>query len=273
MSAGPDTTARRAPGQAPAPIESAWLDGVLWLSIHRPERRNALSLDCLDALRDALLACDAHAELKLVVLRGSGDKAFAAGGDLQEFDALRSARDAEAIFDRAAAALDAVRACPVPVVAALNGVALGGGAELAMSCDYRIAAQHARIGFVQASLGITTGFGGGAAVLRRLGRAGAMRLLAQARLYSADEALQQGLVDRVCAPGQSLEDCVTEFAAPFLERAPHLVRAIKQLLGSAAPDAGQRAQERAAFAATWEHPLHWQLLAGMQQARMSKEKP
>lgn len=262
MSAG-DATA--------APIQSSLRDGVLWLSIHRPERRNALSLGCLDALREALLQCAAASDLKLVVLRGSGDKAFAAGGDLQEFDALRSARDAEQIFDRAAAALDAVRACPVPVLAALNGVALGGGAELAISCDFRVAAQHARIGFVQATLGITTGFGGGSALLQRMGRAGAMRLLAEARLYSADEALRHGLVDRVCAPGESLEQCVLDFAAPFLERAPHLVRAIKQLLGGTAPDAGQRAQERAAFAATWEHEQHWRLLEAMQQARKTKE--
>lgn len=268
---------RRAPGNEA--MSGAEVDGVvrvesegtLWLSIDRPQRRNALSLGCLDALGAALREAATREDLRLVVLRGAGDKAFAAGGDLQEFDTLRSPRDAEALFDRAAAALDAVRECPVPVIAALNGVALGGGAELALACDYRVAAAHARIGFVQATLGITTGFSGGASLRDRVGAARAMRLLALAEILDAAQALEQGLVDHVCAEGRDIEQGVLEFAAPFLRREAHVLRAIKRLVARGRDDPGQRERERAAFAATWAHPLHWDSVARMQQARISKE--
>lgn len=273
----PDRTAsgpegpRDSTAQAPALLGQVFLDGVLWLTIDRPQRRNALSLDCLDALGQAFRACASRDELKLVVVRGAGDKAFAAGGDLQEFDTLRTPDDARGIFDRAAVALDAVRACPVPVVAALNGIALGGGAELALACDYRVAAAHARIGFVQATLGITSGFSGGQSLRARLGPARALRLLAQAQVLTAAQARECELVDHICAPGQELERGVLEFAAPFLEREPHLLRALKQAVCAAGDLGAQRAHEREAFAATWAHALHWDCVQRLQRGKTSKE--
>jgi len=231
-------------------------DGVLYVTINRPGKRNALNRATLDALREAFSDAAHDAALRFVVLSGAGERSFAAGGDLREFDALRSEADATALFDHAAAALDVIRDTPVPVIAALNGTALGGGAELAMACDYRVAAPHACIGFVQATLSITTGFSGAADLFPLLGPARAMRLLAQATVLDAHEGSALGLID----DGQPLVERVTQFAQPFIARAPHVVRALKQIVAShrrAARDA-TRAGERAAFVATWTAPEHWE---------------
>jgi enoyl-CoA hydratase len=214
----------------------------------------------LDALRTAFADAARDQDLRVLVLSGAGERSFAAGGDLQEFDALRSEADAVALFDHAAATLDAIRATPVPVIAALNGPALGGGAELAMACDYRIAAAHAGIGFVQASLSITTGFSGGSDLFMLLGPARAMRVLAQAQVLSAREGCALGLIDDVCEDGQPLAEAVVRFAQPFIARAPHVVRAMKRIATAhrqLVRDA-TRADERAAFVATWSAPEHWE---------------
>ncbi|MPW21631.1 enoyl-CoA hydratase/isomerase family protein [Paraburkholderia sp. CNPSo 3157] len=234
--------------------------GVLHVTINRPDKRNALNRATLDALRDVFADAAHDTALHAVVLTAAGERSFAAGGDLREFDALRSVADAAALFDHAAAALDAIRAAPVPVIAALNGTALGGGAELAVACDYRVAAAHACIGFVQATLAITTGFSGSADLFALLGPARAMRVLAEARLMDAKEALALGLIDDVCDPAQPLDERVAQFAQPFVSRAPHVVRAMKQIAAAHRRALAQatRDAERAAFVATWTAPAHWE---------------
>lgn len=234
-------------------------DGIAWLTINRPQKRNALNRATLDALREAFETVARNEALHVTVLTGAGDKSFAAGGDLREFDALRSAADAAALFDHAAAALDAIRAMPVPVIAAFNGTALGGGAELALACDYRVAAAHARIGFVQATLAITTGFSGAEDLFALLGPARAMRLLAESEVLSASAAYSMGLIDAVCADDEPLADLVARFAQPFTRREPHVIRAIRQV-ASAHRNVQRdkvRSVERDAFVATWTAPSHW----------------
>jgi len=244
---------------APSLVLSQLRDGILYVTINRAEKRNALSRATLAALRDVFADAAHDASLHAVVLSGAGDRCFAAGGDLREFDKLRSEADARALFDHAAATLDAIRAAPVPVVAALNGTALGGGAELAMACDYRLAAEHAAIGFVQATLAITTGFSGAADLFALLGASRAMRVLATAQVMAPRDACAMGLIDEVCDDGQPLDEVVARFVAPFLERPPLVMRAIKQLAGAHRRIAAQamREAERDAFAATWVAPGHW----------------
>lgn len=234
-------------------------EGVLHVTINREEKRNALSRATLAALREAFEGASHDASLHAVVLTGAGERSFAAGGDLREFDALRSEADAIALFDHAAATLDAIRATPVPVIAALNGTALGGGAELAVACDYRLAARHASFGLVQATLAITTGFGGAADLFALLGASRAMRVLAMAQVLEPGDARALGLIDEVCGDAEPLDALVARFVAPFTGRAPHVVRAIKQLGNANRRAAAQamREAERAAFAATWTAPEHW----------------
>jgi enoyl-CoA hydratase len=235
-------------------------NGILYVTINREEKRNALSRATLAALREAFAEAAHDTALHAVVLSGAGERSFAAGGDLREFDALRSDADARALFDHAATTLDAIRATSVPVIAALNGTALGGGAELAVACDYRLAARHAGIGFVQATLAITTGFGGAADLFALLGNARAMRVLAEAKVLAPHEAQEYGLVDEVCDEGQTLDALVARFVQPFAERSPHVIRGIKQLANAHRRAACQamRDAERDAFAATWTAPEHWE---------------
>lgn len=247
-------------------------DDVLWLRINRPKSRNALSKATLGELSRA---CSVNADspsLRAAVITGEGNEAFAAGGDLKELGALRDADDASAFFDFASGALDEVRMFPVPVVAALNGWALGGGAELAMACDFRVAAAHASIGYIQARLNISCGFGGGVDLTRLLGRSGALLGGLTADTYDARQALARGWVDEVTADGESLLDCVMRFLKPMLKQRPQVIRAYKAMavadrLGLGLPQ--RRTIERDWFTRTWTHQDHWSAVDNL--ARKKRE--
>ncbi|MCH8238351.1 MAG: enoyl-CoA hydratase/isomerase family protein, partial [Proteobacteria bacterium] len=131
-------------------------DGVITVTIDRPGKRNALSREVLAELAEIFTAAARDDGLKAAVVTGAGDKCFAAGGDLKDLASVRTLNDARAMADDAKQAFEAIRRFPVPVVAALNGDALGGGAELAVACDFRVFAHHARIGFVHGRLNIPT---------------------------------------------------------------------------------------------------------------------
>jgi len=232
---------------------------VLWLTINRPARRNALSLDLLDLLERALQACTDSDEYKCVVLTGAGERCFAAGGDLRELDALRTPEQALAMSRHGRRVLDCIRNHPLPVVAALNGHALGGGAELAVACDARVCAAHAEIGFLQARLNVTTAWGGGIDLVALLGTGRALAVLLEGRRLTAAQALDLGLVDRVCAPGQSLDDCVAGFLDGRLKPGIQVVRGFKAVSAAARRDLHEKLSpiEEQQLVATWTHADHW----------------
>ncbi len=235
-------------------------DGVLWVCINRPEKRNSLSRAVLGELGRVFAQHSADTSLRAAVITGAGDKSFAAGGDVKEFAALRSAADAEALFRHANEALGAVRRFPVPVVAAVNGVALGGGAELALACDFRVAAAHAAIGFVQGRLNISTGFGGGTDLVQLVGAHRALSLLIGAEILDAERARAAGLFDAVASENEPLEACVDRFLEPLRAHVPQVLRAFKALaLGSRLGlSRGERERsEQSEFVQTWIHPDHW----------------
>lgn len=231
----------------------------LQVTINRPERRNALSLELLDRLGDTFNRFAADGSLKCAVLTATGDRAFAAGGDLKELDAVRNDTDTLAMSRRARAALDAVRRFPVPVLAALNGHALGGGAELAMACDLRVATAQAELGFLQAQLNVTTAWGGGIDLLALLGPARGLALLLEARRIPAAEARELGLLQRVCGPHESLAECTERALEPLLLRPVQVLRAYKALALEARLALHERlaAVEERGFTATWVHADHW----------------
>ncbi|MCG2634453.1 MAG: enoyl-CoA hydratase/isomerase family protein [Gammaproteobacteria bacterium] len=233
--------------------------GLLRVTIDREQKRNALRLDLLDELRETFTRYADQPELKLAVLRGAGEKSFAAGGDLQELEVYRTPEQAGEMADRGRTALDAIRQFPLPVIAALNGVALGGGAELAMACDFRLAASHARIGFVQGRLNVTTAWGGGADLINRVGPDLALRLLCRAEILSAGEALELQLLDEVAADGESLDELLQRSVSPLLEQSPRVLRGFKaQAVASRQMGrAAQIAVERQQLVTTWVHPDHW----------------
>ena len=235
-------------------------DSVLRVRIDRAQKRNALSTVVLGELAEVFTAYASDSALRAAVLTGTGDKAFAAGGDLREFARIRDEKGARELFDGASRALGAVRSFPVPVVAALNGLAIGGGAELAVACDFRIAASHAAIGFVQARLNISSGFGGGTDLMRLLGPSRALACALRAEIVPAEKAKAIGLVDEVAATGEALDDCVARFLEPMLRRAPQVIRSYKAM--ALAERLGLPAQarwetERTGLVTTWLHPDHW----------------
>jgi enoyl-CoA hydratase len=240
-------------------------EGLLRVTINRPEKRNPLSRAVLARLREVF---EAHRdqELSLVLLSGAGERSFAAGGDLRDLEQVRTPGEARELYDLGNGALQAIRDFPVPVVAALNGVALGGGAELAAACDVRIAAAHARIGFVQGTLNIPTAWGGGSDLVAILGPARALELLCSARVLQASEAQAMGLVQAVAAEGEPFAGFVERYLAPWRKQRPQVMRAFKWQ--AAAGKLGlSRAQivprDRDLFAHAWCHAEHWEAAANI----------
>jgi enoyl-CoA hydratase len=214
---------------APPMVTAEFANGVLNATINRPEKRNALSRAILTELKRVFSDFASADGLRVAVVRGAGDKSFAAGGDLRELAQVRTPDDARRMAEEVHDALDAIRTFPVPVVAALNGDALGGGAELAVACDFRVAASHAHIGFIQGRLNIATAWGGGEDLMRLVGTARALRLLAASERVDAAAALHLGLFDAVGAPEEPLQAVIDRFIAPFLRQAPQVLRAYKAL--------------------------------------------
>ncbi len=244
--------------------------GVLDVTINRPEKRNALSRTLLGELKRVFSESAGADGLRVAVLRGAGDKSFAAGGDLRDLAQVRTREEARRMAEEGQAALDAIRLFTVPVVAALNGDALGGGAELALACDFRVAASHAHIGFIQGRLNIATAWGGGGDLMRLVGAARALRLLAAGELLDAAGAQDLGLVDEVVAPGEPLQALIDRFIAPFLRQAPQVLRGFKALAAAirkGLPGAEIREIETRHLIETWVHPDHWQAADKVLDAR------
>ena len=241
-------------------VESTAASGVLRVTLRRPEKRNALNRELIAALAETFTRWRGHEDLSIAVLTGAGDKAFASGGDLRELNAVRTEVEALAFANETRAALDTIRSFPVPVVAALNGDALGGGAELALACDVRIAAPHARIGFLQGTLAIGSAWGGGTDLFRLLGSARALSLLCGADALPAERALALGIVDAVAPTGEPFEAAVDAYVAHLGARRPQVARAFKSLAiahRSGAASESMMAIETRAFAKTWVHDDHW----------------
>ena len=204
------------------------VDGpVATVTLARPERLNALSLATWSRVRDVFGSLAAVDGLRLVLVRGAGDKAFAAGADISEFPELRlSAADAQSYNRVIGDALNAVAALPLPVIAVVHGLAIGGGCELAAACDVRIASTDARLGIPIGRLGVTLGYVESRVLVRLIGPARLKDLLFSGRLVDASEAMAIGLVDRVVAPAE-LEQAVDAMVQSIISAAPITMRAAK----------------------------------------------
>jgi len=234
--------------------------GVLRVTINRPDKRNALSVEVLRSLAEAFASNRADPNLRVAVLRGAGEQCFAAGGDLRELASITTLDGAAEMARDAKASLEAIRQFPLPVVAALNGDAMGGGAELSVACDFRIAAAHARIGFVQGRLNISTAWGGGIDLMRLLGTSRGLGLLCRGDMLSGAEAVELGLIDAVAREDQSLDDFIVDFIAPILKQSPQVLRAFKAVaigVRAGLPRGELNDVETRVFAQAWVHEDHW----------------
>ncbi|MDE0065085.1 MAG: enoyl-CoA hydratase/isomerase family protein [Gammaproteobacteria bacterium] len=234
--------------------------GLLSVTVDREEKRNALSLEVLGEIRALFESCSEDRTIKAATITGKGEKSFAAGGDLRELDSVRTVEDSRLMSESGRTALDAIRNFPVPVVAVLDGTALGGGAELAMACDFRLATPNASIGFLQGTLNITTAWGGGPDLIERIGSAPALRLIATAKVLKAPEALEIGVVDALADESQALDAAVGNFMEPMLARLPHVLRAMKALRLAAKKRVldGLAELETGYFVDCWTDDAHWE---------------
>lgn len=202
--------------------------GIARVTIDRPEQRNALNAELrreLLAIMDRLDGPDAAGDVRVVVFTGSGDKAFVAGADIGEFAERtpleqRQAMDSPRVFDR-------IADFPLPTIAMINGYALGGGCELAMACDLRVAARSARLGQPEVRLGILPGGGGTQRLPRLVGTGGALRLILTGELIEAEEAERLGLVD-IVVDDEALEDRTRELATTIAGHSPLALRLCKE---------------------------------------------
>jgi enoyl-CoA hydratase len=221
------------------------LAGVALVTLDRPAALNALSFDLLDQLVDALEALDRDPACRAIVIAGSGTRAFAAGADIRELQpqtaATLTAGGRFGTWDRLAMV-------GLPLIAAVRGVALGGGCELAMTCDMIVAAEDATFGQPEILIGVMPGAGGTQRLTRAIGKARAMELILTGRSMTATEALARGLVTRVVPPEATL-DVALELAALVATMPPLAVRAAKAAILDASdrPLADGLARERAAF--------------------------
>jgi methylglutaconyl-CoA hydratase len=202
------------------PVEVWTIDGEA--------RRNSISRAMLRELNGHLARARGDRALRCVVITGAGDKAFCAGADLKE-RASMSAEDVHAFHEGLRSALRAIEAAPQPFVAALNGAALGGGLELALACDLRVAAETAQLGLPEVSLGIIPGGGGTQRLSRLVGVARAKDLVLTARRTTAAEALAMGLVSRVVPPA-ALREAALQIAAQIARNAPVSLRQAKRAI-------------------------------------------
>ena len=209
-------------------------DKVGTITINREKALNALNSQVLDELSATLDAVDLN-EIRCLVLTGAGEKAFVAGADIAEMSSLTKA-EAEAFGKKGNDVFRKLETFPIPVIAAVNGFALGGGCEIAMSCDIRLASDTAVFGQPEVGLGITPGFGGTQRLARLIGAGMAKQLIYTARNIKAEEAYRVGLVNDVIKPeeGASSKDAVLaaaqKMAAGIAKQAPIAVRASKKAI-------------------------------------------
>lgn len=241
-------------------------NGTLSVTLNRPEKRNALSRALIAEIAATFTAWSENDAVVVAVLTGAGTKAFASGGDLDELNAIKTEAQAVSFAAETRTALDTIRRFPVPVIAVLNGDALGGGAELALACDLRVAAAHARIGFLQARLNIATAWGGGSDLFQLVGPSRALELLCTAPLLDAERARALGLLDAVAPAGRDQSGFVSEYVKRFADQKPQVMRAFKSLaimhrFGAGPSD--KAATEGARFARTWVNADHWAAVKAM----------
>ncbi|MCI0497037.1 MAG: enoyl-CoA hydratase-related protein [Thermoplasmata archaeon] len=182
-------------------------DRIATVTIDRQEALNALNADVLDELECAFYGLRCGGDADVVILTGAG-RAFVAGADIGHMKGL-SALEARAFAEKGQRVFDTIESMPQPVIAAVNGFALGGGTELAMSCDIRIASEKAKFGQPEVGLGVTPGFGGTQRLPRLAGRGNAKMLIYSGDVIGADEAYRIGLVQKIVPPEQLMDAAIT----------------------------------------------------------------
>jgi len=243
-------------------------DGLVTvLTIDRPEARNAIARATMQELAGALDEVESS-PARVLVVTGAGTRVFVAGGDLKELATIRTHEDATAMAETMRGVLDRVATLPIPVLAAVNGDAYGGGAEVAVACDMRIAADDVQCGFNQVALGIMPAWGGIERLTALVGRGRALALMTTGRVLDAEAALALGLFDEV-VPRPEFDHHWRDVAAQIAGAPRDALVGIKAAQRAAFPTAhpDMAAAAIASFATTWVADDHWRMVEEANERR------
>ncbi|TCN25724.1 enoyl-CoA hydratase/isomerase family protein [Mesobacillus foraminis] len=235
--------------------------GLLIFTINRQEKRNAVNYKVMEGLEKAVQEA-ASPDVKALVITGNGDKAFCSGGDLSVFHELKTEEEAFGMLSKMSRIIGDLLMLPKPTVALINGAAVGGGCEIAAACDFRIGKQGIQAGFIQGNLAITTGWGGGTILLEKLSASKALKMLTDARLYSAGELKELGFLDSIYE-GDHMENC-SAFLEQLLDKDGAVLTAYKEMLRKKWANASvlERMEEEVKnCAALWEKEVHHEKVA------------
>ena len=227
------------------------------LKFNRKDVRNAINEEIMQGLSDHLDTLETSRELRAVILTGAGEEAFCSGGDLKWLQSFESHEAGMGMSKRMQRILGRLSALPVPVIAVLNGYALGGGSEIAMACDMRIFEEHAYMRFKQARVGLMTGWGGGGRLLRAVGYGRAMELLATCKELHPEDALNMGLANSVVPKGDGFR-VARAMVDEISNSAPGAIRSVKELLSFGSENTLDETTdlESCLFAALWVSEDH-----------------
>ena len=216
---------------SPTPRMIAEKTGAIgWMIFNNPERLNAVSLDMWQAVPEIVAAFDADPDIRVIVLKGAGDKAFVAGADISQFGESRSSAEGIEAYENATTrAFDAIAEAQKPTIAMIDGYCIGGGLGIALSCDLRFAAEHSTFSIPAAKLGLAYAASGTGRLVHVVGPAFAKEIFFTARRFTTGEALAMGLVNRVTAPGE-LEAFTRDTCATIAENAPLTVATAKEVV-------------------------------------------
>ncbi|MCP3741739.1 enoyl-CoA hydratase/isomerase family protein [Rossellomorea sp. BNER] len=201
--------------------------GILTFTINRVNKRNAINYEVMSGFKRAIDQTRLDEEVKALVITGAGNHAFCSGGDLSEFHGLKTEEQAWGMLNKMGGLLYELATLPKPTIAWINGIAIGGGCEIATACDYRISKKAVKMGFVQGNLAITTGWGGASLLYERILPSHAMRLLMTADLYDVEELYQMKFIDHLISDdGSEVDDYLHSITTKSIQ----VIKAYKQAL-------------------------------------------
>ena len=182
-------------------------NNISYITINRPKQLNALNIETINELSSAITYSEKSSVVRCIILTGRGEKAFVAGADIKEFAGFNTEQGENLARNGQEILFDLLDNCAKPTIAAINGFALGGGLELAMSCHIRIASINARMGLPEVSLGVIPGYGGTQRLANLIGKGKALELISTAEMLSAQESLKWGLVNNICEQSELMSIC------------------------------------------------------------------
>lgn len=200
-------------------LEISTENGVLTVTISRPESLNALNVHTIEEIREVIQSVYDDREIKGVIITGSGEKAFVAGADIKEIAELNEL-NARKFAENGQEVFSLIEQCDKPVIAAVNGFALGGGCELAMACHLRVASSNAKFGQPEVNLGIIPGYGGTQRLTQLVGKGKALELMMTGDMISAEEAKSLGLVNHIADNQEALMELANQILHKILSKAP-----------------------------------------------------